>query len=362
MLCACLQRGESSPRKQDLPKAGGAEEEAMADFDAEALAAKCNWQGAFTHKKKIFDRAINEIQAGGATTDQVVALLKKAQFLPQDVDDQEAKLTDINWRAVTGLIFEKDFDDWRIHPLRGNEIAETLGKCGIQIAAAARHRPNSLGEMILDCAWTEAMVRLEIDPSNTGLKALPSEIYWNIHIAWTPRIEAYEDIPDWNADTVANIIEAYATCTFLRANKGTRTDLRSILWAAILAEPRTAQALAKYCQDRGRQKDIPSHLLGNSAPGSSAPWINLGDNPFPHSEEEQEEPPRGNKEKAHTLPGQLRATTKPQNTHLKGNNPARRATRGNKPIRGPRAGRRREPGPSGRSKRPRPHGRILPRM
>ena len=88
----------------------------MADHDAEALAAKCIWQGDYT-QTKAYDMAINEIQAGWATTDQVVSLLKKAQFLPQDADDQEAKLTDINWRAVTGLIFEKDFDEWRIHPL-----------------------------------------------------------------------------------------------------------------------------------------------------------------------------------------------------------------------------------------------------
>ena len=116
VLCACFPRWERRPQKQAPPKAGGDKEGAMAGYDMEALAAKCTWQGEYTHRKA-HDIPINEIQIGWATPDQVVTLLKKAQFLPQDVVELEVKFTDINWRAMTGFIFEKDFDDWRIHPL-----------------------------------------------------------------------------------------------------------------------------------------------------------------------------------------------------------------------------------------------------
>ena len=218
---ACFPRWESRLPKQTPPEGGRNKEEARADRDTEALAAKCTWQGEYI-RKKAHDAPINEIQAGWATTDQVITLLKNAQFLPQDAVNDEVSLTNVNWKAVTGYIFEKDLDEWRIHPVRGDEICTTLGIGGLQLQTAARLGPNLIGEIIMDCAWTEARVRLGIDPGNTEPKALPNETYWEMRTQWPPQSASHEGLPNWNPGIVANIIETYATCTFLRGNKRTR--------------------------------------------------------------------------------------------------------------------------------------------
>ena len=172
--------------------------------------------------------------------------------------------------------------------MEGKEICKTLGNCGLQLKEAARMGPQAMGERIMDCAWTEALTRLEIDPKSTEFKSLPDEIYWAIPLAWPSHSETHTDLPNWNAAITGNILETYATCTFLKANQKTRATLRSILWAAILAEPRAARALAMHCIARGREEDIPNHFLAYQAPT----WINLGSDPFPPSEEEIEESPQ----------------------------------------------------------------------
>jgi DNA-binding CsgD family transcriptional regulator len=112
-------------------------------------------------------------------------------------------------------------------------------------------------------------------------------------MGWPPSSEIYADIPSWSAVNTGNIFESYATCVFLKANREARSALRSILWAAILAEPRAARQLARHCKSKGRDRDIPSDILEVK----ETPYINLGDEPFPPSEEEEEEDPnRGTRE------------------------------------------------------------------
>ena len=106
---------------------------------------------------------------------------------------------------------------------------------------------------------------------------------------WPPYSETHADVTSWAAVNVGNVFETYATCVFLKANKGTRSALRSILWAAILAEPRAASLLAKHCKSRGRVEDIPSNLLDPK----ETPYVNLGDNLFPPSDDEQDDPSQG---------------------------------------------------------------------
>ena len=149
-----------------------------------------------------------------------------------------------------------------------------------------------MGARIMDCAWAEAMCRLNIHPSDIEYKALPNDVYKAIPTGWPPDSEIYADIPSWSAVNTGNIFESYATCGFLKANKETRSALKSIRWAAILAEPRAARALARYCRARGREKDIPSDILEEK----EAPYINLGDQPFPPSDEEEEDPHQGKRE------------------------------------------------------------------
>ena len=126
-------------------------------------------------------------------------------------------------------------------------------------------------------------------PLNIEYKALPSEVYKAIPTKWPPYTEIHADVPSWAAVNVGNIYETYATCVFLKANKGTRSALRSILWAAILAEPRAAAVLAKHCKSRGRVEDTPSNLLD----AKETPYVNLGDDLFPPSDDEQDDPRQG---------------------------------------------------------------------
>ena len=112
-LC-CPTRAAAAQKKAPTNK-GGEEKGAMANPDLEALADKCVWMGDYTYWKEQ-GTPLNEFKVGMVTPDQVVAFLKKSGYLEQGVDDLQAKFVDINWKALTGLIFEKDFEDWRITP------------------------------------------------------------------------------------------------------------------------------------------------------------------------------------------------------------------------------------------------------
>ena len=133
----------------------------MAGHCMEALAAKCVWKGDYVNWKEK-GTPLNEFTVGLVTPDQVVTLLKKAKYLDQDVNDLEAKFVDINWKAMTGFLYEKGFEEWRILPLDGKEICETLDNSGLQLTTAVLAGSNTLGAWIMDCAWTEAMCRLSI--------------------------------------------------------------------------------------------------------------------------------------------------------------------------------------------------------
>ena len=109
---------------------------------------------------------------------------------------------------------------------------------------------------------------------------------------WPAYTEIHADITNWAPGNVGNVFETYATCVFLEANKETRTRLRSLLWAAMLAEPRAAALLAMNCKARGRAEDIPR----SSLEAKVTPYVNLGDNLFPPSGEEQDDPSQGKRE------------------------------------------------------------------
>ena len=100
------------------------------------------------------------------TPDQVITLLKKAKHLASEVSDLEAKFVDINWKALSGFLYEKGFEDWKVIPLSGREICETLNNGGLQLTTAALAAPNTLGAWIMDCAWAEAMCRLHIQAAD----------------------------------------------------------------------------------------------------------------------------------------------------------------------------------------------------
>jgi hypothetical protein len=48
------------------------------------------------------------------TPDQLITFLKKARYLTSEASLLEAKFVDINWKALTGFIFEKDFAGWAV--------------------------------------------------------------------------------------------------------------------------------------------------------------------------------------------------------------------------------------------------------
>ena len=50
---------------------------------------------------------LNEFTVGLVTLDQVITLLKTAKYLAPEVNDLEAKVVDINWKALTGFLYEK---------------------------------------------------------------------------------------------------------------------------------------------------------------------------------------------------------------------------------------------------------------
>ena len=107
-------------------------------------------------------------------------------------------------------------------PLSGREICENLSNRGIQLTAAALGPPKTLGAWLMDCAWTEAMCRLNIQAPDIEYKALPNDVYKAIPVEWPPSSEIYADIPSWNAVNTGNIFETYATCVFLKADTEAR--------------------------------------------------------------------------------------------------------------------------------------------
>ena len=78
----------------------------MAGLNMDALAAKCVWQGDYTNWKEKGTH-LNEYTVGLVTPDQIITLLKKARHLPYETNDLEAKVVDINWKALTGFLYEK---------------------------------------------------------------------------------------------------------------------------------------------------------------------------------------------------------------------------------------------------------------
>ena len=133
------------------------------------------------------------------------------------------------------------------------------------------------------------MVRLRVHHQDIEYKAVPNDVYKATPMKWPQYTEIHADIANWAPPNVGNVFETYATCVFLEANKETRTRLRSLLWAAILAEPRAAALLAMSCKAGGRTEDIPRGLLDAKA----TPHVNLGDDLFPPSDDEQDDPSQG---------------------------------------------------------------------
>ena len=170
-LC-CPTRAAAAQKKAPTNE-GGEEKGAMANPDLEALADKCVWMGEYTYWKEQ-GTPLNEFQVGMVTPDQVVAFLKKSGNLKQDVEDLHAKLMDVNWKALTGFIYEKDFVEWRTTPVSGKEVCDTIFKKGIPISTGTLAASNALGAWIMDCAWTEAMVRLRVHHQDIEYKALPT--------------------------------------------------------------------------------------------------------------------------------------------------------------------------------------------
>ena len=108
-LCGCCPFGAGrSQQKKAPPAEGGEKEPATANLDV--LAAKCVWQGGYVNCEKR-GTYLNEYKVGLATPDQIISLLKATRYLPHEVSHLEAKLVAINWKATTGFLYEKDFED-----------------------------------------------------------------------------------------------------------------------------------------------------------------------------------------------------------------------------------------------------------
>ena len=124
----------------------------------------------------------------------------------------------------------------------GQAICEVPTNVGLQLATAALAPTNTLGAWIMDCAWAEAMCRLNIYASGIEYKALPNDVYKAIPVEWPPSTVTHADIPDWSAVNTGNIFETYATCIFLMGGPQARKLLRSLVWATLVADPRAAKA------------------------------------------------------------------------------------------------------------------------
>ena len=122
--------------------------------------------------------------------------MKKAKYLDGHVSDLEAKFVDINLKALTGFLHEKNFEDWKVTPVDGRAICDALTEGGLQLTTASLAPANTLGAWIMDCAWTEAMCRLNIHATDIDYKAVPNEVYTAIPMGWPPSAEIYADIPN----------------------------------------------------------------------------------------------------------------------------------------------------------------------
>ena len=93
-------------RQKPPPEEGEKKEPAMAGLSMDALAAKCVWQGDYTNWREKGTR-FAEYRVGLVTPDQIITLLKTAKYLPNEANDLDAKFVDINWKALTGFLYEK---------------------------------------------------------------------------------------------------------------------------------------------------------------------------------------------------------------------------------------------------------------
>ena len=87
----------------------------------------------------------------------------------------------------------------------------------------------------------------QTDPDIKEMR-LERNTFYKIPIEWpTPR-ETTTDFSKWNEISVAYIFETYATCTLLLNAESATNTLRSIIWAIIMADPRSRKAMAKHCK------------------------------------------------------------------------------------------------------------------
>ena len=59
--------------------------------------------------------------------------LRVGNFLDRGVPVTGLKFKDTKWKAATGFIFSKDLAQWKITPLDGTIIKETLEASGLQL-------------------------------------------------------------------------------------------------------------------------------------------------------------------------------------------------------------------------------------
>ena len=128
-LCHCCPRGAGQPRQKPPTGERGEKALAMAGLSTVELEAKCVWQGEYLNWKEKVTQ-LNEYKVGLVTPDQIVTLLKKAKYLDSHLGDLEAKFVDINWKALTGFLYEKSFEVWKVIPVDGREICEVLTNGG----------------------------------------------------------------------------------------------------------------------------------------------------------------------------------------------------------------------------------------
>ena len=65
----------------------------------------------------------------------------------------------------------------KVTPVDGRSICDALTDGGLQLTTASLAPANTLGAWIMDCAWAEAMCRLDIHAADIDYKALPNEVY-----------------------------------------------------------------------------------------------------------------------------------------------------------------------------------------
>ena len=150
--CPLWAGGAQSQSEKVPPEKGGDQEEAMADPNT--YESKCVWQGEYVSWKEQ-GAHLSEYKVGMVPPDQIITFLKKARYRTSEANLPEAKFGDINWKALTGFIFERDLADWKVTPLDGRVICDCLTNLGTQLTASAIGPPSALGAWLMDCAWTE---------------------------------------------------------------------------------------------------------------------------------------------------------------------------------------------------------------